>query len=408
MCLGGPCTYGPGLIIPQNKEIFPRSHDDLVEDSEKIATHKKAKEFYDSLLVSARKCNSSVALFAFSCDQFGFAEMRDLITKTGGFCASHELFHSNVFKDSIKNFFNHNEYQYIDKCFGGKMEVLLSKGFKVQGMVGCCLSEGVKSNKVSDVPVGESGTTSWYLGTFDKNSTYSLVLESDKLDDVSLQNQPFTLQFKTYFKDGYGQMKLRVTTIQRKFGNISKEAYASGFDQEAAIILTARCALALSGLMDQKEITKWIDKRLIKLYSRFGEFTRLVSSSFRIHESFELVPQFFYYLRKSTFVLNFAISVDEMHYNRMILTRENLSNCLVMIQPSILEYNCDNSDPQAVICDISVMKDDVVILFDAYFNVVIWHGGSIKQWRDEGYHEDPEYASLKAALENPVEDSKVN
>ena len=357
--------------------------------------------------MAAKKCNSSLALFAFSCDQFGFAEMRDLITKTGGFCASHELFHSNVFTDSFKNFFQHNEHEFIDKCFGGTMEVLLSRGFKVQGVVGCCLGLGVKNAKVSETPMGESGTTSWYLGTFDKNSTYSLILENEKSDDMSLQNQLFTLQFKTYFKDGYGQMKLRVTTIQRKFGNISKDAYASSFDQEAAIIMTARCALAMSGLLDQKEITKWIDKRLIKLYSRFGEFTRQVPSSFRIHQSFELIPQFFYYLRKSTFILNFAISVDEMHYNRMILMRENVSNCLVMIQPSILEYNCDSNDPQAVICDISVMKDDVVILFDTYFNVVIWHGGTIKDWRDEGYHEDPDYATLKAAMENPLEDSKV-
>jgi protein transport protein SEC23 len=371
-----------------------------------MATFKKANDFYNGLLPVARKCNSSIVLFAFSCDQFGFAEMRNLITKTGGFCASHELFHSNVFKDSFRNFFNIQE-GYIDKCFGGKLNVSLSAGFKVQGLIGCCLSENAKDAKVSDVPMGEAGTTSWYLGTFDRNSTYTLVLESDKQDDLSLQNKPFTIQFRTCFKDGYGQMKLRVTTVQRRIGNLNKDSYAQGFDQEAAILMTARCALSMAGMMDQKDITKWIDKRLIKVYTRFGEFTRHVPSSFRIHESFELVPQFFFYLRKSTFILNFAISVDEMHYNRMVLLRENISNSLVMIQPSLLEYTCDLPDPHAVICDISVMKDDVVILFDAYFNVVIWHGKSIKEWRDMGYHEDPDYATLKSAMENPVEDSKV-
>lgn len=370
--IGGPCTYGPGMVIPPSKEIFIRSHDDLVDNAEKMEIFKKAKTYYDAMIPVARKCNTGIALFAFSCDQFGFAEMRDLITKTGGFAATYEHFHSNVFKDSFKNFFQLNEYSFIDKCFGGKLIVTVAKGFKIQGVVGACLSENVKDATVSDVPVGEGGTNTWYLGTFDKNSTYSLVMENDRLDDLGLQGRSYVMQFRTYYKNAYGQMKLRVTTVMRKFGALSREGYAQGFDQEAAIVLTARCALSLSGMMDQKEITKWIDKRLIKLYSRFGEFTKGIPSSFRISEAFTLVPQFFYYLRKSTFILNFAISVDEMHYNRMVLLRENVANCLVMIQPSLLEYSCEHDNPNPVICDICALKDDVVILFDAYFNVVIW------------------------------------
>ena len=372
-CLGGNCTYGPGLIIPPTKEIIMRSHDDLVEDSEKIATFKKAKDFYDGLLPTFKKSNSSIVLFAFSCDQYGFAEMRDMITKTGGFIASQELFLSNVFRDSFKNFFQLNEYEFVDKGFGGRMEVTLTKGFKIQGIVGACLSEGNKDAQVSEIVCGEGGTNKWYLGAFDKTSTYSLVLENEKNDELDMKDKPYVIQFRTSYKNGYGQMKMRVTTIQRKIGGISLQEYAQGFDQEAAILMTAKCALSLTGMMDQKEITKWIDKRLIKLYSRFGEYNKGVPSSFKINEGFQMVPQFFYYFRKSTFILNFAISVDEMHTNRTILMRENVSNALVMIQPSILEYNCDSENPVPVVCDISCLKDDVVILFDTYFNVVIWY-----------------------------------
>ena len=390
-----------------------RSHDDLLDSAEKIATFKKAKDYYDAMLPTFRASHSALVLFAFSCDQYGFGEMRDLVAKTGGFIASHELFSSNVFKDSFKNFFQLNEYGFLDKCFGARLEVTICRGFKIQGIVGACCSEGKKDATVSDVAVGEGGTTSWYLGTVDQHSTYSLVLENDRSDDLELKGKQFYAQFRTFYKNAYGQMKLRVTTIQREFGGLSKEQYAAGFDQEAAILMTAKCALSLAGMMDQKEITKWIDKRLIKLYSRFGEFTRGVPSSFKIAEGFQMVPQFFYYFRKSTFILNFAISVDEMHMNRTILTRENIANALVMIQPSLLEYSCDRENPEAVLCDIAALKDDVVILFDAYFSVVIWyasftrHGATIKDWREEGYHELEEYASLKAALDNPREDSKV-
>lgn len=299
--------------------------------------------------------------------------MRNILVKTGGFSASHEQFHSNVFTDSMKNFFQLNEFGFIDKCFAGRLEVSLAKGLKVQGIVGPCMSENKKDQAMfTDVAVGEGTTTAWYLGCLDKNTSLALVMANDRQDDSSLINRPFVMQFRTYYKNGYGQMKLRVTTICRNFAGMNKDVYAQGFDQEAAIVMTARCALSLAGAMEQKEITKWIDKRLIKFYARFGDFTRGLPNSFKIGEEFRLVPQFFFYFRKSTFILNFSVSVDEMEYIRMVLMRENVSNCLAMIQPSLLEYSSEADEPEAVLCDISSMKDDIVILFDSYFNAVIW------------------------------------
>lgn len=331
-----------------------------------------AKAFYDGLIPVCVRSSSSITLFAFSNDQFGFAEMKDLITKTGGFASSHELFSGNVFKDSFKNYFSQNEYGFIDKSFGGRLEVSVSKGMRIQGIVGACISDGAKTPSCSDIVVGEGGTTSWYLGTVDKNSCYALVLENDRLDDLDLKDKNFIIQFRAYYKNAYGQLKLRITTISRRFGTINKENYSAGFDQEAAIVMTARVAMSLSGMMDQKEVTKWIDKRLIKLYHRFGEFNRGYANTFKITDNFTLVPQFFYYLRKSTFILNFAISVDEMWYTKMIFLRENIANSLVMIQPSLLEYNCELEYPEPALCDISSLKDESIILFDTYFNVVVW------------------------------------
>ena len=49
------------------------------------------------------------------------------------------------------------------------------------------------------------------------------------------------------------------------------------------------------------------------------------------------------------------------------------------------------------------MKSDWVLLLDAFFFVCVWHGDSIAKWRDEGYHNDPEYENIKQMLENPQE-----
>ena len=79
-----------------------------------------------------------------------------------------------------------------------------------------------------------------------------------------------------------------------------------------------------------------------------------------------------------------------------------------MVQPSLTQYDMTNENPVAAICDIESMRDDVILLMDSYFHIVVWHGGAIVDWIKEGYHEQEEYAGLKAIMEAPDEDIKVS
>lgn len=89
------------------------------------------------------------------------------------------------------------------------------------------------------------------------------------------------------------------------------------------------------------------------------------------------------------------------------MDRENVSNSLIMIQPSLTQYDLKNEDPVAAICDIESMKDDVILLMDSYFHIVIWRGSTIIDWIQQGYHEQEEYANLKNIMTAPQEDVKV-
>ena len=48
--VGGPCTYGPGLIISDDlKEVY-RNHEDMESNSDSIVRFEKSQKFYNSMI----------------------------------------------------------------------------------------------------------------------------------------------------------------------------------------------------------------------------------------------------------------------------------------------------------------------------------------------------------------------
>ena len=80
----------------------------------------------------------------------------------------------------------------------------------------------------------------------------------------------------------------------------------------------------------------------------------------------------------------FNNSQDETAYFTMMLNRENVSNAVVMIQPSLISYSFQ-SGPEPVLLDVTAIAADRILLLDSYFTVVIFHGITIAQWRKPGY-----------------------
>ena len=72
-----------------------------------------------------------------------------------------------------------------------------------------------------------------------------------------------------------------------------------------------------------------------------------------------------------------------------------------MIQPALLQYTTDNPNPTPVLLDINSMKNDVILLLDTFFYILIWHGDTIIMWKEQEYHLKEGYESFKQMLEAP-------
>lgn len=169
----------------------------------------------------------------------------------------------------------------------------------------------------------------------------------------------------------------------------------------------ARYGIWKAELEESLEVLKWLDRTLIRVVTKFGEYKQNDPNSFNLSRQFSLYPQFMYHLRRSHFIQTFGASPDEIVFYRTTLNRENVTNCLVMIQPALLQYTFESPQPQPVNLDQAAMQNKVVLLLDTYFQVITWKGDHIKKWIDQGYHLQEEYASLKELIEAPLEDVKL-
>ena len=55
---------------------------------------------------------------------------------------------------------------------------------------------------------------------------------------------------------------------------------------------------------------------------------------------------------------------------------------------------------------VSSISPDRILLLDTYFNVVVFHGETVAEWKRQNYQDNPEYASFKQLLEAPQEEAK--
>ncbi|PON56701.1 Sec23/Sec [Parasponia andersonii] len=399
--VGGPSTEGPGAIVSKILSEPIRSHKDLDKDS--ALHYHKAVKFYESVSKQLITQGHVLDLFACALDQVGIAELKVAVEKTGGLVVLAESFGHLVFKDSLKRVFQSGD-QDLGLASNGIFEINCSKDIKVQGAIGPLASLEKKGALCSETVVGQGGTSAWRMCGLDKATSLCLMFEIAKKEipdgTVPATSNQFYFQFMTYYQHQSGQMRLRVTTLSRRWELIA------GFDQEAAAAVMARLVSFKMEKEAEFDPIRWLDKALINLCSRFGDYQKDSPSSFSLSPRFSIFPQFVFHLRRSQFVQVFNNSPDETAYFRMILNRENVTNSVVMIQPSLISYSF-HSGPEPVLLDVAAIAADRILLLDSYFTVVIFHGSTIAQWRKAGYHNLPEHQAFAQLLRAPHDDADV-
>ncbi|XP_010269071.1 PREDICTED: protein transport protein SEC23-like [Nelumbo nucifera] len=406
--VGGPCTEGPGAIVSKDLSEPVRSHKDLDKDA---APHfHKAVNFYESLSKQLVSQGHVLDLFASALDQVGIAEMKVAIERTGGLIVLSESFGHPVFRDSFKRIFEDGE-EALGLCFNGTLEINCSKDIKIQGIIGPCTSMEKKGPCCADTVIGQGNTTSWKMCGLDKRTCFTVFFDispSERSNPPGTSNPQLYLQFLTNYQNPEGQTRFRVTTVTRKWvdGAVNTEEFVDGFDQETAAVVMARLTSLKMEMEEEFDATRWLDRSLIRLCSRFGDYRKDDPSSFTLNTSFSLFPQFMFNLRRSQFVQVFNNSPDETAYFRMLLNRENILNSVVMIQPSLIAYSF-HSLPKPALLDVASISSEQILLLDAYFSVVIFHGMTIAQWRNAGYQNQPEHRAFAQLLQAPHDDAQM-
>ncbi|XP_058084784.1 protein transport protein SEC23 C [Magnolia sinica] len=405
--IGGPSTEGPAAIVSKNLSDPIRSHKDLDKDS--APHYHKAVKFYDGLSKQLVNQGHVLDLFACALDQVGVAELKVAVERSGGLVVLAESFGHSVFKDSLKHIFQSTDYD-LGLSFNGIFEINCSKDVKVQGIIGPCASLEKKGPLCSETVVGQGNTCAWKMCGLDKATTLCLIFDIVKKDSPDAIGQPtsnqYYFQFLTYYQHSDGQMRLRATTLSRRsvVGPGCMQDLVAGFDQEAAAVVMARLVSFKMESEAEFDPIRWLDRSLIRLCSRFGDYQKDSPSSFGLSPRFSIFPQFMFHLRRSQFVQVFNNSPDETAYYRMILNRENVSNSVVMIQPSLISYSF-HSIPEPVLLDVAAIASDRILLLDAYFTVVVFHGVTIAQWRNAGYQNQADHEAFAQLLRAPRDDS---
>ncbi|EEE67142.1 hypothetical protein OsJ_24197 [Oryza sativa Japonica Group] len=441
--VGGPSTEGPGSIVSKSLLEPIRSHKDLDKDSAPL--YDKAVKFYDQIAKQLVHQGHVLDVFACAVDQVGVAEMKVAIEKTGGIVVLAESFGHSVFKDSLLRIFQSSDND-LGLSFNGILEINCSKDVKIQGIIGPCASLEKKSPLSSDTVIGQGNTSAWKMCGLDKKTSLCLVYDIAKKDGSNTIGQAasnqFYFQFLTYYQHHEGQMRLRATTISRRWVSGSDSVQASfyyvvdfidtnkfhllkikvqglmlihsqcvslreligGFDQEAAAAVMARLVSFKMETEADFDPIRWLDRALIRLCSKFGDYQKENPSSFSLSPRISIFPQFVFNLRRSQFVQVFNNSPDETAYFRMVLDREDVTNAVVMIQPSLISYSFQ-SGPEPVLLDVTAIAADKILLLDSYFTVVIFHGITIAQWRNAGYQDQQDHEVFAQLLKSPHEEA---
>uniref|UniRef100_A0A673M283 Protein transport protein SEC23 n=1 Tax=Sinocyclocheilus rhinocerous TaxID=307959 RepID=A0A673M283_9TELE len=378
--IGGPATQGPGMVVGDELKTPIRSWHDIEKDNAKFM--KKATKHYEALANRAAASGHIIDIYACALDQTGLLEMKCCTNYTGGYMVMADSFNTSLFKQTFQRVFTKDAQGSFKMALAGTLEIKTSREIKISGAIGPCVSLNAKGPCVSENEIGTGGTSQWKICGLDPNTTLAFFFEV-----VNQHNAPIpqggrgAIQYVTQYQHSSGQRRIRVTTIARNWADAQTQiqSIAASFDQEAAAILMARLAIYRAETEEGPDVLRWLDRQLIRL--------------------------FMFHLRRSSFLQVFNNSPDESTYYRHQFMRQDLTQSLIMVQPILYAYSF-SGPPEPVLLDSSSILPDRILLMDTFFQIVIYHGETVSQWRKAGYQDMPEYENFRHLLQAPVDDAQ--
>ncbi|KAG5464492.1 hypothetical protein LSCM1_00682 [Leishmania martiniquensis] len=405
--MSGVCTSGPGIVVDVSREKMIRVHADIRDETAAAAYWSTSCAFYEKLMHRIVAQGHSLNCFVASLDQFGLAEMKTCVQSSGGVVLNAESWLEEPFRISLHQFFARREDGTLKLALNATIDVITSPTWKVQGVIGPCVGTGKMSASVAEYEIGLGGTCQWTTCQLDSTTTFAIYYDTASAPSGEAARNPLRYtQIVTRYEIGQ-ETRTRVTTLTlRQAQNPPIQDLVAAFDQETAAVLLAREAVHKTDSMPLFDVLRWLDRTVVRLVSRFGQYTKDQPDSLRLPKEFVYFPAFMYHLRRSGYLQIFNSSPDETAFLRLQLLKSNVEDSIVQIQPTLYSYRMDAA-PQPVPLDSTAIQPDNILLLDTFFEVLIHYGATIAAWRKAGYAEQEDYAYFKTFLEAPLADAQV-
>ena len=400
----GPCTMGPGTVVGRDMSENLRTHADFNKGSAKH--FKAACKYYNSLGIRLATHAHTLDVFACSLDQVGLAEMKTAVDQTGGVMVLAEQFRAETFRASLRRLFRRDASGALEMYFNATFSVFCVPQVMVCGGIGPMSALAVKSKSISENEVGMGQTTSWRVCSLGADTSIAVYYEIvNQHSNPIPAGTPFYLQFCVRYKRSNGEIRLRVMTVARRWAeSAAAHDIVAGFDQEATALLMARVSTFRVEHEETFDLLRWLDRTLIRVGSKFGEYAKDAPETFRMPGPFAIYPQFMFNLRRSQFLQTANNTPDETAFYRLVMGRETVLNSLVMIQPTLTAYTF-TGPPTPVLLDVASIQPDAILLLDTFFMIVVHAGATVAEWRKAKYQDQPEHEAFRALLAAPVADA---
>ncbi|GMM36278.1 hypothetical protein DASC09_036030 [Saccharomycopsis crataegensis] len=431
--ISGPCTTGAGKIISPSLKSNFRNHNVIVESFSELNQLNYAVKFYSDLIYANvgllygldsehrafnKNCNISIKFDIFSAnyDETGLFEMQNLCNLTGGRLILSDSFDTNIFKQNFLKVFpgSQNRLNY-----NGRLDILTSCNLKINGAIGPLVSLKNHSQYASDLRIGESLTNSWLINSFQDTNFTVFFQQEDFIGKKRLKNDFYYVQFKLRYKNR-DENFLKIITVEKKNGHTPAEL-AEGFDQVAYLGILAK-KVVYDNLFNLKydDLNEDLDLMFKNLIVEFGrvlieeptsvwsneKFHNFITenSLIELNSKFNLIPEFFYYLKKSYIVRKFNITPDETSFYNNILLQSNAKVTRLIVNSSLYNVsvhgfpNIVSSDtnfdiaalkyeqifltPIPLDADALSISNNNIFIFDDFFHILIHYGSSISYYRD--------------------------
>jgi len=397
----GPITKGPGAMASMKKAEIVRQHKEI--ESGKAPLTGPSLSFFSGLSQSANEKNITVNIVSASFEESGLYEMNLSVIATGGFMIAGESWSEENLTQSLIKYFDGGVYS--NSGYKATIEFNCSPCIRIKGCIGPCMSTDKKSQKISDKGVGASGTDQWKVSSISPFTTFAFFFEVGNLKNNPIPvNEIACIQMVTRYSSLIdGSKRIRVTTIPLLSADLQtqKPLFIQSFDYECGAVLLSRLSMWKIRHEDPYDVLRFIDKSLINISRMFGSFTKGKPDTLSLPQPLLIYPQLVYHLRRSPFLSTFNSSPDQTTALRYSLISEDITNSLLMIQPTLIKYTI-GAPSTPVLLDTSSLNEQSILVLDTYFRVLIWHGSTIASWRDQNYQEQEDYQNLKTLLNEPM------